>query len=312
MSVLKASQDAKRAIKYNRRDNKGNFTVFDIENSDDIKQIFSTEDNPQITINSEIIDCSFLPSEFGFVIAFGYEDGTVKFIKENPDKSYTPISSKIGGSENDNGPSFELQAPKFVKNLRISYFPPELNIGYISEDMICIFFVDFQISSITLIPIRRYSAPNTIWFNFTNKYSIWRCTTRYSERKGKQELTFENYNLNSFVPANTISDLPSFLDIASEKDFIDASISPVQFKGEDKIAVLKSDGENNILACIIFNSKNIIQIKTEAGIKDPVSIEWSPFGTRIAVFSADQTPTIFIESSATSDTNSWKPMQVKL
>lgn len=299
--VLKASQDAKRAIKYVRGSNEGRFVIYDIENPDDIRPI-KENNSSEIEVGPngkprDLVECAFFPSAFGVVIALGYSDGNLKFITEKSGNEYDNIDFHVGGPDNEAESNFELKVPPFEKNLRISHFPPELNIGFISNGIICIFYVDFQTSLIKLIPIRRYDAPNTVWFDFTNNYSIWRCAIN------GEKLNLAKFNLNEFEPK-------PYLDIGTEKkyilnDFVDAAISPVQFNGTEKIAILNRDGHVNIISNNFINNQhdnNII--KTE--VKNPLSIEWSPFGARIAIFSNDN-PKILIEKSS----DSWISIDIK-
>lgn len=295
--TLRASQDSKRAIKYENNKNGGFFTIYNIENTKKIHEIYKSKKQD----DGNLIDCAFFPSAFGFIIALGYDDGKLEFIREKPDNSYTNIDCQIGGPDNEIKSNFELEIPKFHKNLRVSLSPPELNIGYISNGIICIFYVDFQTSLIKLIPIRRYDAPNTLWFNFTNSYSIWRCI--FVDKK----LKLENYDLNMFEPKAEYLIEPKGVTYTKE-DFVDASISPVQFDGTERIAVLTKNGDINFFYSTKNSNNNTDSIyRVPFNIKDPVSVEWSPLGTRIAVFSSSQEPTLIIETSC----NTWNSVKIQ-
>ncbi|OHS94032.1 hypothetical protein TRFO_39800 [Tritrichomonas foetus] len=282
--ILRANQDSSQAISFKRFENEGKVMIYNIDKNRNCNLTCECQVSEN---NVDIIDCVFFPCAYGNIIAFGMADHSIIFKKENFNGESLQYET-IEMENDDTDSSNSSQLPQFGSNLRISLHPPELNLGFISTDgIIHIFFIDYG-NKIKLIPIRRYRNNEIfLWFNFNDNSSIW-CATQNKIHK---------YALNSF-DSKIEKILPTKLQLKndeSELKFIDASISPVKFENDERVAVLMSDGNVHIFLGNPGSQHPVSKIESE--IENPLSVEWSPLGTRIAICSEVSSPKCYIEST---------------
>ncbi|OHS99944.1 hypothetical protein TRFO_33508 [Tritrichomonas foetus] len=286
---LRVNQDSSHAISFQRYGNKGMVNLYAIDTNrncnltDEIK-VSQNEDD-------DVLDAAFFPSAYGNVIAFGLANGSIIFKKEHFDgESVQYQTIDVFFDENNSSTNSEL--PKFDSNLRISIFPPELNIGYISNGVIHIFFIDFG-NIIKLIPIRRYRSNDPfIWFNFCDGYNH----LMNSKESGTSVLSIWCATLDELKKfyISSLDDEKKYHKKVLNKKIVDASISPVKINNDERIAVLMDDGNVDIYTGTMQETP-VATINSH--VKSPVSVEWSPFGSRIAVCSGASSPRCFIEST---------------
>lgn len=285
-TILRASQDAKRLIQIDELSDGSKYSIY----NENFEELFSKKST------QKIIDCDFFPHEFGYVIALGYDikndnERSIGFVQEK-----TNAGGKIAYEDLKLDTNIDSDIPPFESQLRVSRFPPELNIGYISRDQnICIFFVDCKFPSIQLIPLRRYYAETKfLWFNFTDNNSIW--CVKGSPEGNENQIIIGKYKLNSFEMMHTKA-------IAFKGKFVDASISAIKIEDKQRIAILTNDGFF-YTGLLPIEENKIIENCNVKQIMNPTAISWSPFGVRLGITTLDR-PYFFVESSY----NKWSPIE---
>ena len=282
VKILRANQASTRVISFEKGRNNGEFQVTSLDEGNYKESVHVGSGNIQI------IDCVFFPSVFGEAVALGMSDGTLQFMRRDDDTlNYEEIPIDENGTHQIFTSGDDLI---FSRNLRISTFPPELYISYISKSGRIQLFQAEMTNTIKLVLINDYSPPNNlsefIWFDFADSTSFWASTK-------KQILKYAINGQNTFSQSS----------FTYNADFVDASISPVKFGGCDRIAVLLSN--NNINIYSLDNKEKYHTIVPK--IKNPLSVQWSPFGSRLAVCS-EKEHEIYIESSY----NNWSDVKLNV